>query len=165
MTGLEKLHSMVPPFVGEDPIMHSFYAAVAPELENAGVAVADLPKQLWPHLATWGIARLEKVFGLSVDPSQPLESRRSALVAKLRGFGTSTLAQIKAIAESLSTLGMMARWVAFRVPLLHPLPSLKLLWEIPCRLRTSTSPLGPSPLLPQRLRTEGPLSGLILGLT
>ena len=82
--------------------MHAFYAAAAPELEAAGVAVADLPNQIWPHLVTWGIARLEKVFGLATDPSQPLVARRSALQAKLRGSGTSTLAQIRAIAQSYS---------------------------------------------------------------
>ena len=102
MTELEKLESMVPAFVREDPVMHAFYAAAAPEPEAAGVKVADLPKQIWPHLATWGIARLEKVFGLAADPSRPLEARRSALVAKLRGSGTSTLAQIRQIAESYS---------------------------------------------------------------
>lgn len=106
MTELERLEAMVPPFVTEDPVMHAFYAAAAPELEAAGVAVADLPKQIWPHLATWGIARLEKIFGLATDPSQPLESRRSALVAKLRGSGTSTFAQIRAIAESYSNGGL-----------------------------------------------------------
>jgi hypothetical protein len=55
---------------------------------------------------TWGLARLERVFGLATDPSLPLESRRSALVAKLRGSGTSTLAQIRAIAESYSNGGL-----------------------------------------------------------
>ena len=106
MTELDKLESMVPAFIREDPILHSFYAAVAPELEAAGVAVAELPKQIWPHLVTKGIARLEKVFGLATDPSLPLESRRSALVARLRGSGTSTMAQVKAIAESFSNGGV-----------------------------------------------------------
>lgn len=102
MTEAEKLEAMIPPFVREDPVMHAFYAAAASELEATGVAVADLPMQIWPHMATWGIARLEKVFGLATDPSQPLESRRSVLTAKLRGSGTSTLAQIRSIAQSFS---------------------------------------------------------------
>jgi hypothetical protein len=106
VTELEKLESMVPPFVREDPVMHAFYAAAAPELVSARAAVADLPLQIWPHLVTWGLARLEQVFGLPTDPSQPLESRRSALVAKLRGSGTSTLAQIRSIAQSFSNGGL-----------------------------------------------------------
>ena len=109
MTELERLESMVPPFVREDPVMHAFYAAAAPELESAGLAVADLPKQIWPHLVTWGVARLEAVFGLPTDPSQPLAARRSALVARLRGSGTSTLAQIRAIADSFTNGGMDIR--------------------------------------------------------
>ena len=106
MTELERLESCVPAFVREDPIMQEFYAAVSPEIEAAGGAVADLPKQIWPHLATWGIARLERVFGIPTDPSRPVEARRSALVAKLRGSGTSTLAQIKAIADSYANSGV-----------------------------------------------------------
>lgn len=86
--------------------MQAFYTAVAPELEAVGGAVADLPKQIWPHLATWGIARLERVFGIPIDPSRPVEARRSALVAKLRGSGTSTLNQIKAIAASYANSGV-----------------------------------------------------------
>lgn len=106
MTELERLESMVPPFVREEPVMHAFYSAAAPELEAAGVAVAELPKQIWPHMVTWGLARLEKVFGLPTDPGLPLEARRSALVAKLRGSGTSTFAQIRGIAESYSNGGV-----------------------------------------------------------
>ena len=106
MTELERLGSYVPAFVWEDPIMQAFYTAVAPELEAVGGAVADLPKQIWPHLATWGIARLERVFGIPIDPSRPVEARRSALVAKLRGSGTSTLNQIKAIAASYANSGV-----------------------------------------------------------
>ena len=117
MTELEKLESMVPAFVREDPVMHAFYAAAAPELEAAGVAVADLPKQIWPHLVTWGIERLEKVFDLPTDPSQPLAARRSALTAKLRGSGTSTLTQIRSIAESFSngTLAFTERFSEYTV--------------------------------------------------
>lgn len=106
MTELEKLESMVPDFVREDPVMHAFYAAVAPEVTTAGAAVADLPMQIWPHMVTWGIDRLERVFGLPTDPSQPMEARRSALVAKLRGSGTSTLAQIRSTAQSFSNGGL-----------------------------------------------------------
>jgi hypothetical protein len=106
VTALERLEAMVPPFVREDPVMHAFYAASAPELEAAGTAAADLPKQMWPHLVSYGISRLEKVFGLATDPGRPLESRRSALMAKLRGSGTSTFAKINEIAQSFSNGGV-----------------------------------------------------------
>lgn len=103
MSTLDKLSSCVPAFVREDPIMQAFYAAVAPEVEAAGGAAVDLPAQIWPHLVTWGIARLERIFGIQVDPALPLASRRSALVAKLRSTGDSTLTQIKAIADSYAS--------------------------------------------------------------
>ena len=100
------LKSYVPPFIREDPVMAAFYDAVAPELHDAKTTISQIPLQIWPHLATWGIARLEKVFGIQPDPGKPLESRRSVLLAKLRGTGTSTLSQIKTIAESYANGGV-----------------------------------------------------------
>lgn len=103
MTMYDKLLSYVPPFVREDPVMAEYYAAVAPDLEAAAISVKDIPKQILPHLVTWGISRLERIFGIQVDDSLPLSSRRSALVAKLRSSGISTLAQIQSIAQSYAS--------------------------------------------------------------
>ena len=103
MSEYEKLTRSVPAFVREDPIMQAFYAAVAPEIEAAGGSVDELPAQIWPHLVTWGVARLERIFGIQVDPMLPLAARRSALVAKLRSTGASSLPQIKAIADSYAS--------------------------------------------------------------
>ena len=83
--------------------MQAYYAAVAPEVEATGIAAADLPAQIWAHLVTWGVARLERIFGIQADPASPLASRRSALVARLRSTGASTLAQIKVIADSYAS--------------------------------------------------------------
>ena len=106
MMNIEKLKSYVPPLVREDPVLHSFYAAVAPELATLEGKASEMPQQIWPHLVSWGLGRLERIFGISTDPSLSLESRRSALVARLRGSGTSTMAQVKAIAESFSNGGV-----------------------------------------------------------
>ncbi len=102
MSTADVLKAYVPPFVREDPVMAAFYDAVGPELEAAIDLGVSIPAQAWPHLATWGISRLERIFGVQTDDSMTLEGRRSALLARLRATGTSTLQNIVNIARSFA---------------------------------------------------------------
>ncbi len=102
MSTTDVLKSYVPPFVREDPMMAAFYEAVGPELEAVFDLGVSIPAQAWPHLATWGISRLERIFGVQTDDSMTLEGRRSALLARLRATGTSTLPNIVNIARSFA---------------------------------------------------------------
>ncbi|MFA9462927.1 MAG: YmfQ family protein [Velocimicrobium sp.] len=52
--------------------------------------------------ATWGLERWEKIFGVAIDKSKSYERRREILLAKLRGFGTTTKAMIKNAAIAFS---------------------------------------------------------------
>ena len=100
MSTTDVLKSYVPPFVREDPMMAAFYEAVGPELEAVFDLGVSIPAQAWPHLATWGISRLERIYGIQTDEGATLEKRRSALIAKMRGAGTSTREHIEGIANS-----------------------------------------------------------------
>jgi len=100
MSTTDVLKAYVPPFVREDPMMAAFYEAVGPELEAVFDLGVSVPAQAWPHLVDWGIARLEAIYGVPTDPSATLEKRRSALLARMRGAGTSTREQIASIAAS-----------------------------------------------------------------
>lgn len=102
MTTSDLLKAYVPPFVREDPMMAAFYEAVAPELEALIDRGVSLPAQMWPHLVSWAIDRLELVYGLPVSTASTLEQRRAALLARLRGTGTSTVEHIQEIASSYS---------------------------------------------------------------
>lgn len=102
MSTSERLKAYVPPFVREDPMMAAFYEAVAPELDALVERGTTIPEQIWPHMASWAIDQLEAVFGLPVSSNSPLEQRRSALIARLRGAGTSTVEHIQGIASSYS---------------------------------------------------------------
>lgn len=102
LTTTDVLKAYLPPFVREDPVMAAFFDAVGPELDDAIDRGLSIPAQAWPHLVTWGMARLEAVYGLPVSEGAPLEKRRSALLARMRGSGTSTVAQIAAIARSFA---------------------------------------------------------------
>jgi hypothetical protein len=100
MSTADVLKAYVPPFVREDPVMGAYFDAVGPELEAMMDQGVSIPEQAWPHLVTWGIARLERIYGVQTDESAAIEKRRSALIAKMRGAGTSTVQHIEGIAAS-----------------------------------------------------------------
>ena len=63
----------------------------------------DVLCQLAPQTAaSWGMDRWEAAWGLTVDRAKPLEFRRSRVIAKLRGQGTTTATMIQDVAESFT---------------------------------------------------------------
>ncbi|MEG0261167.1 MAG: putative phage tail protein [Lysinibacillus sp.] len=66
-------------------------------IDNNMDAVLD---QLFLETATWGLARWEKIFGITPDESKPLEQRRSLVKSKIRGAGVTTTQLVKEVAES-----------------------------------------------------------------
>lgn len=73
-------------------------------LEKAGTAAEkateDLLLQMFLDTATWGITRWEGIYGVEGGNGKPLSARRSAVRAKMRGAGTTTVALIKNVSES-----------------------------------------------------------------
>lgn len=73
-------------------------------LEKLGTAteedVADLLEQFFLDTATWGLSCWEKVYGVESNAGKPLEVRRSAVRAKLRGVGTTTVELVQNVSES-----------------------------------------------------------------
>lgn len=76
--------------------------AIQPELDIVWDARHDLLLQLDPNAATWGLALWEAALGLTTDVGKELAFRRTRVVAKLRGKGTTTVALIKSVSESFS---------------------------------------------------------------
>lgn len=69
--------------------------------DEAEDALAETLAQLFPETAYgWGLRLWEEAYGIGVDLSRPTEYRRSRVVAKLRGQGTSTVSMIQSVAES-----------------------------------------------------------------
>lgn len=62
----------------------------------------DLFLQLDVATATWGLKQWEEAFGLDTDVSKSYEFRRTRIISKIRGQGTSTKAMIENVAESFS---------------------------------------------------------------
>lgn len=62
----------------------------------------DLLVQLNVETATWGLSIWEKALGLETDVTKPYEYRRTRIMSKLRGAGTTTKKMIQNVAESFS---------------------------------------------------------------
>ena len=73
-------------------------------IEKLGTAteedVADLLHQFFLDSATWGLSCWEKVYGVESDTTKSLEVRRSAVRAKMRGMGTTTVELVQNVSES-----------------------------------------------------------------
>lgn len=76
--------------------------AIQPEMTKLQEARDDLLLQLNPYTATWGLKLWEAGLGLATDESKPLDYRRTRVVSKVRGNGTTTVALIKSVSESFS---------------------------------------------------------------
>lgn len=81
-------------FMRGSTVYRSIFEAVAPQYASREEAITDLKAQMSVSTATWGLIIYEHEYGLKTDPTKSLESRRSAVIAKMRGTGrfTSTLA-------------------------------------------------------------------------
>jgi len=62
----------------------------------------DLMVQMNVSTATWGLVTWEKALGLTTDASKSNDYRRTRIMSKLRGQGTTTKAMIENVAESFS---------------------------------------------------------------
>lgn len=74
--------------------------AIQGEWDSLDQAAEALEQQLFIDTATWGIGYWEKVYGITSNLSKSMNFRRSAVKAKMRGTGTTTVAMIQNVSES-----------------------------------------------------------------
>lgn len=96
------LMDLLPEFYQNSPHVIELQGAFEHWTEALQAARNDLIKQLNVESATWGLELWERALGLQVDVSKPYEYRRSRVMSKLRGAGTTTVAMIQNVAESFS---------------------------------------------------------------
>lgn len=65
-------------------------------------ALADAAEQLDVQTATWGLALWEDALGLTTQAEKDTDYRRTRVLAKLRGPGTTTAEAIRNVAASFS---------------------------------------------------------------
>lgn len=94
------LIEQLPPHYQSSKETRSLQNALNWPLLQAAADRDDLFLQLDPSKATWGLRLWEKAYGIMTDGSKTLEQRRSRLLSKIRGQGTSTMELILSVVES-----------------------------------------------------------------
>lgn len=83
--------------------VRDFLDAAAPELERLSQAFLALPeKELFASTAESWLALWEEAYGLPVEPAKAMDYRRTRLLSKMRGAGTTTAEMIRQVVASYS---------------------------------------------------------------
>lgn len=94
------LAELIPERLRKIPELMAVIEAEEPEAQAAYDATVDFLAQLNVDTATWGLALWEFEYGIQTDLTKPLDARRTALKAKMRGAATTTAAQIRRIVNA-----------------------------------------------------------------
>ena len=97
---MSKWIGYLPDFYAASPQIAALQGALEQQTEALWTAENGLIDQLDVNKATWGLSCWEASLGLVVDLSRPDAYRRTRILSKLRGQGTTTVAMIQNVAES-----------------------------------------------------------------
>ncbi|RXM71997.1 XkdT-like protein [Clostridium tetani] len=95
-----QLKDYVPFFIAKIREIQEIYKAQGKELDNINLDIKDLVKQCFVSTATWGLDYWEELLNINIDKSKSTQERRSNILAKLRGQGTTTIEVIRDIAKA-----------------------------------------------------------------
>ncbi|WP_364149028.1 putative phage tail protein [Paenibacillus sp. LPE1-1-1.1] len=94
------MNDYLPRYYGDIPVATNIIDREATESAQINADAYDVLAQMYVDTATWGLARWERIFGITPDELKPIDQRRSVIKSKLRGVGTVTTASIKSVAEA-----------------------------------------------------------------
>ena len=97
-----KLLDYLRPALRESPEVQAIQEGFQVVVDSLWNAVEDCMAQLDVETATWGLSIWEEALGLPVEVERPMAFRRSRIIAKLRGQGTTTVTAIQNVAASFS---------------------------------------------------------------
>lgn len=66
----------------------------------AGADIDELRAQFFLSTATWGLSLWEWILGIETESGKDTAQRRSVILAKLRGSGTTTVAMLQNVSEA-----------------------------------------------------------------
>ena len=89
---MSKWIGYLPDFYAASPQIAALQGALEQQTEALWTAENGLIDQLDVNKATWGLSCWEASLGLDVDVSRPDAYRRTRILSKLRGQGTTTVA-------------------------------------------------------------------------
>lgn len=96
------LMKYLPWYYQQSEITKEIQNSIAKEFGIIAYYIEDINKQFFIDTATWGLGIYEKELGLKTNLNLSYEERREIIIAKMRGYGTTTKAMIKNTAESFS---------------------------------------------------------------
>lgn len=96
----------LPEYYRQSPQVAALQGALDSQVKALWEAKDGLFDQLDINTATWGLKYWEQSLGIHVDVTRPDGFRRSRIISKLRGQGTTTVAMIQNVAESFSNGGV-----------------------------------------------------------
>ncbi|MCD3234261.1 YmfQ family protein [Clostridium botulinum D/C] len=94
------LKNYVPFFISKIITLDAIYTAQDKEFSKLNFNIEDLKKQFFINTATWGLTLWEEFLGIDTDTNKSIGERRSRILAKIRGAGTTTKQLIKEISQS-----------------------------------------------------------------
>ncbi len=95
-----QLKNYVPSFLSGDKILSKVYEEQQKQVDSTNEDIQDLTNQCFVETATWGLDTWEKELGIQSNIGDSYSIRRSRILAKLRGQGTTTIEAIKNICKS-----------------------------------------------------------------
>ena len=96
------LMAYLPDYYAEIKDAEEIQGAIAKELGKLRYDIQDVLDQFYVYKATWGLDEWERLIGIKTDYTKPIEQRRSVIISRLRGAGTTTVARLKDVAASFS---------------------------------------------------------------
>lgn len=84
----------------ESPEMTAIQNALTAAMGDVWAARDGFAAQLSPATATWGLDMWEEALGLVARDRSDFDARRRAVIARLRGAGTSTMERFRSVAET-----------------------------------------------------------------
>ncbi|NFI05987.1 DUF2313 domain-containing protein [Clostridium botulinum] len=95
-----QLKNYVPSFISGDKILSKVYEEQQKQVDSINADTQDLINQCFVETATWGLDTWEKELGIKNNIDYSYAIRRSRILAKLKGQGTTTIEAIKNICKS-----------------------------------------------------------------
>ena len=96
----DNLVTRLPDYYQSSPPVSELERALGAQAALLMSAKEDTQAQLWIETATWGLDLWEQWAGLPVDRTQGYQARRSRVLAKLMGQGTTTAELLHGIAQA-----------------------------------------------------------------
>lgn len=111
----DRMIEYLPPYYQASRVMGAILLAQGQEIDKLYEALDQTLDQFYVLTATWGLSWWEKILGLPVDETMPVDERRRRILVKRRGVSQPLLVILRAIEP-----GLEARFGGDVIPFVLP---------------------------------------------